>query len=38
MKYKVALTDKAKTQLKKIDKHTTSSLIIRLAKKEYRRL
>lgn len=29
MKYKVALTDNSKTQLKKLDKHTTSSLIIR---------
>lgn len=37
MKYKVVLTDKAKKQLKKLDKHT-SSLIIRMAKKEYRRL
>lgn len=37
MKYKVAFTEKAKKQLKKLDKHT-SSLIIRLAKKEYRRL
>ncbi len=37
MKYKVVLTDRAKKQLKKLDKHI-SSLIIRLAKKEYRRL
>ena len=37
MRYKVVLTDKAKKQLKKLDKHT-SSLLIRLVKKEYRRL
>ena len=37
VKYKVVLTEKAKKQLKKLDKYT-SSLIIRLAKKEYRRL
>ena len=37
MKYKVVLTDKAKKQLKKLDKHT-SSLIVRLVKKEYREL
>lgn len=34
MKYKVVLTERAKKQVKKLDKHT-SSLIIRLAKKKY---
>ena len=34
MRYKVILTERAKKQLKKLDKHT-SSLIIRLAKEKY---
>lgn len=37
MKYKVVLTDRAKKQLKKLDKHT-SSLIIRLVEKKHRML
>lgn len=34
MRYKVVLTDRAKKQLKKLDKHT-SYLIIRLVKEKY---
>lgn len=34
MHYKIVFTDRAKKQLKKLDKRTTA-LIIRLARKEY---
>lgn len=34
MQYKIVFPDRAKKQLKKLDKHTTA-LIIRLVRKEY---